>query len=53
MLGAMKAQKPFTLDVLTMCAGIGAAQHRHEGPCAEIDAAPADVERALPFVARR
>ncbi len=32
-------------------AGIGAAQQRHEGPGAEIDAAPADVERALPFIA--
>ena len=33
-------------------AGIGAQQHRHEGSRAKIDATPADVERALPFVAR-
>ncbi|MGY4488546.1 hypothetical protein ACVWWR_007737 [Bradyrhizobium sp. LM3.2] len=48
----IEAQKPLTLAVLTMWASSRRDQHRQEGADAKIDAAPADVEGALPLLAR-
>jgi hypothetical protein len=41
-----------TLDVLTIWASSCLHHQRQEGAHAEIDAAPADVEGALPLIAR-
>src|SRR5271167_878580 len=51
MRGPTEAQKPLMLLVLTMWPSSAFCSNRQKRAGAVIDAAPADVERALPFVA--
>ena len=51
MPGPSEAQKPFTLLVLTRWPSSAGDEQRDERPAAVVDAAPADLERAVPLLA--